>query len=387
MLYQNTYSRAVDNDGNASPRLFNGDIIRVRSVGSAVSKEVCFTAKGGRHKSVTLTFRPLKVSVPHLNDAVLDVTILENFLLSDKPSLTTEQMQALFVYVKKKHFGDKTPSREDLTAALEKDPEYNALRVKFGYAVTCHKAQGGEYERVFVDFSDRAGLDDERLRWCYTAMTRAKERLYSDSFPKITPYDKLTFTDPQTLSSLPVDFYPETAEDPVAERERCFGEALAKAGYRLAGCRHMQYQERYSVLTPENLEMELSVFYNKSGQFKPVDEDDRKGASYNFCVRLFNGLESATQAFEYQNPPDELARQLYERVLPAASEGGFRITNITEHREPHAFDYFLESSDCKGQIKFYCRKGRLSSVVPYYLKGSNAESFRQLIYLISNYDF
>ena len=63
---------------------------------------------------------------------------------------------------------------------IRENPHYNALQVKFAYAVTCHKAQGGQWKAVFVDrflFGDE-GMDPDRLRWLYTALTRATERLY-----------------------------------------------------------------------------------------------------------------------------------------------------------------------------------------------------------------
>ena len=69
-------------------------------------------------------------------------------------------------------------------AVYRTDPYVNALRVKYGYAVTCHKAQGGEWPTVFVDYS-RGGSQytEEYFRWAYTATTRAKKRLYALNAP------------------------------------------------------------------------------------------------------------------------------------------------------------------------------------------------------------
>ena len=71
-----------------------------------------------------------------------------------------------------------------LAAALKEDPYLNALQVKFSYALTCHKSQGGQWQAVFVDqgFLKEAKADHEYLRWLYTALTRATKELFLVNF-------------------------------------------------------------------------------------------------------------------------------------------------------------------------------------------------------------
>ena len=88
---------------------------------------------------------------------------------------------------------------------MKSDPYLNALRVKYGYAITCHKAQGGEWNKVYVDFTDRIGLSDDSLRWIYTATTRASKTLYGLNMPNITALSKLQFNPIQRVSKVPVD--------------------------------------------------------------------------------------------------------------------------------------------------------------------------------------
>ena len=68
---------------------------------------------------------------------------------------------------------------------LREDPYYNAMQVKYGYAVTCHKAQGGQWKTVFLDqgFVAPDGIGVDYYRWLYTAFTRASERLYLVNWP------------------------------------------------------------------------------------------------------------------------------------------------------------------------------------------------------------
>ena len=74
--------------------------------------------------------------------------------------------------------------------ALSKDPYYNALRVKFGYAITCHKAQGGEWKSVFIKCSTyhRNQKTKDYFRWFYTAITRSTDKLYLLDAPKLVSF-------------------------------------------------------------------------------------------------------------------------------------------------------------------------------------------------------
>ena len=78
------------------------------------------------------------------------------------------------------------PSKKERLKCVREDAYYNALQIKYAYAVTCHKAQGGQWERVFVDQGyvtpDMAGIS--YLRWLYTAMTRTTGRLYLVNWPE-----------------------------------------------------------------------------------------------------------------------------------------------------------------------------------------------------------
>ncbi len=76
-------------------------------------------------------------------------------------------------------------TRREKVEAVREDPFFNALQVKYSYAVTCHKAQGGQWKSVFIDqgFLKKEMIDRDYLRWLYTAITRATEKLYLVNFP------------------------------------------------------------------------------------------------------------------------------------------------------------------------------------------------------------
>ena len=132
---------------------------------------------GFRFADVVLTF-------PDYDDLELEVKVLLDTLHSDTPALTREQSEHLFNAVQE-DYKDITVKRERMKK-LKEDPYYNALQVKYAYAVTCHKAQGGQWKRVFIDqgYMTEDMLTPDYFRWLYTAFTRTTETLYLVNWPK-----------------------------------------------------------------------------------------------------------------------------------------------------------------------------------------------------------
>lgn len=149
----------------------NGDIAVVRRVRRT------HEMYGFRFADVTLCF-------PDYNDLELDVKILLDTLHSDAPALTREESDRLFQAVQE-DYGDITVKRERMKK-IKEDTWYNALQVKYAYAVTCHKAQGGQWQRVFVDqgYMTEEMLTPDYYRWLYTAFARATEVLYLVNWPE-----------------------------------------------------------------------------------------------------------------------------------------------------------------------------------------------------------
>ncbi|MBQ2498895.1 MAG: ATP-binding domain-containing protein, partial [Bacteroidales bacterium] len=118
----------------------------------------------------------------------LSVKILLETLTSDSPALTQEESDRLYHAVEEDYMD--IPNRRDRCKAMRQNPYFNALQVKFGYALTCHKTQGGQWPTVFLDapfFPDAethgcASLQVSDLRWFYTAVTRAQKQLYFVNF-------------------------------------------------------------------------------------------------------------------------------------------------------------------------------------------------------------
>lgn len=127
------------------------------------------------------TFVDAELEFPDYDNFTMGLTVLTDTLQSESPSLTKEQQNTLFNNIIEDYNGDPIlRSKTDKLKALRQDPYYNALQIKYAYAVTCHKAQGGQWANVFIDqgYMTDDMLGPDYFRWLYTAITRATQRVF-----------------------------------------------------------------------------------------------------------------------------------------------------------------------------------------------------------------
>ena len=133
------------------------------------------------------TFVDAEVEFPDYDNFTMELTVLTDTLQSESPSLTKEQQDTLYNNIMEDYNGDPTlRSKTDKLKALRQDPYYNALQIKYAYAVTCHKAQGGQWTNVFIDqgYMTDDMLGPDYFRWLYTAITRATRRVFFVNWKK-----------------------------------------------------------------------------------------------------------------------------------------------------------------------------------------------------------
>lgn len=176
--------------------LESGDLLMVAKNNyfwSEQCKEMDFIANGDiavvrrvRHEREMYGFRFVDaiLTFPDYDDVELEVKLMLDTLHTDTPALPKEMNDKLF-YSVLEDYVDITTKRERMKK-MKADPYYNALQVKYAYAVTCHKAQGGQWKRVFLDqgYMTEDMLSPDYFRWLYTAFTRATETLYLVNWPK-----------------------------------------------------------------------------------------------------------------------------------------------------------------------------------------------------------
>jgi len=167
MVVKNNYFW-VDNASEAG-FVANGDIVEVLEI--FAFKELY----GFRFAEVKMRM------VDYPNMKPLETVLLLDTLTSESPSLTYDESNKLYQEVMKDYATEKSKYKKFL--AVKNNKYFNALQVKFSYAITCHKSQGGQWNTVFVEQPYLPnGIDKEYLRWLYTAITRAREKLYLIGF-------------------------------------------------------------------------------------------------------------------------------------------------------------------------------------------------------------
>ncbi|MEE4116784.1 MAG: AAA family ATPase [Marinilabiliaceae bacterium] len=162
MIVKNNYYWTEDDEN--IDFIANGDIAVIKKI---VSREERY---GYKYADMILEFGDYNTE--------LEVKVILDTLWTDKASLGYDENRELFQNVQADYIHLKT--RKKQYDAVKKDPFFNAMQIKFAYAVTCHKAQGGQWERVFFDqgmFNAQEPTIDY-LRWLYTAVTRSTDKLY-----------------------------------------------------------------------------------------------------------------------------------------------------------------------------------------------------------------
>ena len=129
-------------------------------------------------------FATLLLQFPDYDNYEQEATVLLDTLTSEAPALTHEQQEQLFHQIEEDY--QDIPLKADRMKAIRQDQFFNALQVKFAYAVTCHKAQGGQWAHVYVDqgYMTDDMLNPDYIHWLYTAFTRATEMLYLVNWPE-----------------------------------------------------------------------------------------------------------------------------------------------------------------------------------------------------------
>jgi len=259
----------------ATHYIANGEILRIESVEPvAESRLVQLRQRIGDTKvvetiNVVLRFRDVIVAMPQPegDDLVLSTKILDDFLHGDDAGLNPVQQRALYVdFVMRHEHIDRKKERDEFRLAMRSDPYFNALRLRFGYAVTCHKAQGGEWSHVIASCAtNRNPRSAEYFRWLYTAMTRTSAKLYlvdpPDIKPKppsdpagdwVTPNDTAAQTAPDANAPTPAPASNADALATLSPQAMCrqwleaeISERLSGTGVEIEDIAHHPYREAY----------------------------------------------------------------------------------------------------------------------------------------------
>jgi tRNA A37 threonylcarbamoyladenosine biosynthesis protein TsaE len=183
----------LSNNANYDIFLSNGDFGQIRNILSNTEhKEITIKRRNEENNiveqiKVNLYFRDVEILFKdeHGKVVLIRCKIIENLLFSENPSLSSDENKAIYLdfVIRNKHL---KPNTKEFKDAIKSDPYFNALKIKFGYAITCHKAQGSEWGNIFLNCkSHQSYLSEGYFRWLYTALTRASKKLYTLDEPHI----------------------------------------------------------------------------------------------------------------------------------------------------------------------------------------------------------
>ncbi|MBV7440730.1 AAA family ATPase [Weeksellaceae bacterium TAE3-ERU29] len=200
-------------NNNYNLDIMNGEFAVVVDVDSNTEKrEISYNKRGGGKERVTLEWRKITLKMRSEDNGIkiVEGLMLENYLYGDN-YLTREEQIALYIDFKNRNPKLK-PKTEPFKESLKSDKYFNCIQLKYGYAITCHKAQGGEWDNAFV-FWDKGtkkgfnfcaseqtivGKDNaDFYRWAYTAVTRASEKLFCINPPHFSSHSEMNFIDIQ----------------------------------------------------------------------------------------------------------------------------------------------------------------------------------------------
>lgn len=359
--------QVVKNCYNIDPPLYNGDFVQVLEVSDAVEQQSAkvWTSEEGvrQHQLITLTFRD--VDVISQSGDVYRIKIIDSLLDSRAAQLSHTEAIALYINFRMRH-PDLKPKDEAMMKELMSDPYYNALHVKYGYAITGHKSQGGDWDVAFVDYTDRNGLNNDCLRWAYTATTRAKKTLYGINMPDIHPFSKLKIS--KTIKAGKpaqnafavgnvgnVEMLPTDASNARKAKALSVASALSQYMYSIVQIESLQYKDRYHIATPDGIE-KYDCQYNGSGLYTMYQSLSPVSRAHSEKIlQALQSEEAYIYRFEYQ-PSTELLSRLYSKVRSVCDELGITITNIVEDSKQFNVIYHLKTSGKFASLKIFFDK-------------------------------
>jgi ATP-dependent exoDNAse (exonuclease V) alpha subunit len=193
----NIYNQGIRNTVlDRDEELCRGDqlmIVKNNYYWTEKSKEIPFIANGdiavvqrvrNIHELYGFRFAEVTMQLPDYDNFELTAMVILDSLTTESPALSHDQQEQLYNAVME-DYAD-VPLKADRIKKLKSDKYYNALQIKYAYAVTCHKAQGGQWAHVYIDqgYMTDEMLTPDYIHWLYTAFTRATEKLFLVNWPK-----------------------------------------------------------------------------------------------------------------------------------------------------------------------------------------------------------
>lgn len=346
--------------------LANGDFLLVKEVASESEKRQVRLRRRDENSEkileidISLVFRDVVLGFKDSEDNThfFHCKIIENLLYSDKANLSSDEHKALYVdfLIRHKHLKAGTKEFKD---TLRMDPYFNPMRVKFGYAITCHKAQGSEWNHVFVNCQHSNNtLNSDYFRWLYTAITRASKNLYLLDEPHVKPTSSMTRAGGvfEELISNTSNLTISTSRVDNATARECFGiepgnsflltllnsvsNAIVSDCIDIVDIQHKQYQEAYFFSDGKD-RARINIYYNAKQEISNISWQEKSVLS-DKLVGLLASLhhqkislkpvyyqETNEKCFEFTEP---FLEEFYMQLKSILKDHNINIDDISSHQ-------------------------------------------------------
>lgn len=409
--------------------LTNGEFVYVTACSyTAVKRTVTLKTKNADNQTeqrvVELSFRNIAIGFRDENDTIikLQCILLETVLHSADGALNSDQQKALYV-----DFCIRNPQlnrgSKEFKDALLSDPYFNALRAKYGYAITVHKAQGSEWPNVFAKCKtpQYSTLSHLYFRWLYTAITRTSDKLYVLDEPHILPGSGLKktmqkdfswLTDANGLNNQPLnqpgssllqeqdisahvlsvsgsliagtpkyatDFGIPASESFLVALFNEINSLLQPVGAEITGVVHNQYQERYFIARQQE---QACININYSGKNKVTRVQYVQLTEFNAEITsLLSSLVNKPLALVAEGSPTQLSeefmQQLYQRLEAVCNSAEIAIVGVTER--PFCLEFSFSKGNAFTCINIFYNGKKCFTRYQYVQGKSNSAELTQTI--------
>lgn len=366
----------------------NGEFVPVLSIGSRIQQSApIYVQDGDKKKKVVITMNFIQVEVLDGYGNPTLCMLYEDLLTSDKATISVDENRALFINFCMRHPGLKQGTIE-FAHALKDDPYYNAIRAKYGYAVTGHKCQGGEWNKVFVDYTGRTGLSDDCLRWAYTATTRAHKTLYIANYPDITPFSRFRIDSIQKCKKINPEcrilyntpatpYHDTTVENGIRAKYHCIEKNLENTPYQIKEVKSSHYREEYTIQTP-NGTSRYDICYKEGALFLPATANNPDQHTPN--IKLLLDDERCMEVNFNYTPSKTIYHELYNLMRSVCDTLSVQITNVVEHDEDYSIVFYMRTCNTFSYIKIYVNgQGFVTYAKPMSLKGTEDNELDAII--------
>lgn len=384
--------------------VYNGDFGLISAIKESVELPAPVSVKNAETgqtdtKNVTVIYRKVDLTLKDTDGkkfVIQNVYIIENLLYNNQPDLSSYEKKSQYINFKKRMIENGIkPNSEEFKRCLEIDPFFNAFCVKFGYAITCHKAQGSEWDIIIADTSVPNKNKSEYFHWLYTAVTRSQQKLYLLNFKNMdigstikTPLNfgkEETAVQNELASQNTQDKNINAEETPLSKIKRFVSSALKESGIKIISQKSNNYMEEYTFQEGSSVAI-FQIYYN--GKFfitniTPKFCDDFSEKVLRKISRLC-GYYIGNVTINKVVLAENFKKDFNNRISKIAERNGFCIMDLEEIQSALRYTFFKNDRICV--LDFPFKSAQTFEAAPMVIKklSSSDKEAQELACLIVN---